>query len=149
VGRRFDKGRDWIVTPSDAHCTTVWIDFLTGIQNASTELLDHEMDRQRLGLTDLILCEVLQTVRGDALFLETERLISRFEVHSTGGAELATASARNYRTLRTRGVTVRTTIDCLIASFCILNGHSPLHRDRDFDAFEKYLGLRVVNPELF
>jgi predicted nucleic acid-binding protein len=126
--------------------TTVWIDFLAGVHNAQTLWLDREMDYQRLGLTDLILCEVLQGVRGDALFLETERQMLRFEVYSTGGVELATASARNYRQLRARGITVRTTIDCLIASFCILNGHSLLHRDRDFDPFEEYLGLWVVHP---
>jgi hypothetical protein len=67
-----------------------------------------------------------------------------FEVFDSGGAELAVAAARNYRLLREQGLTVRTTIDCLIATFCLENGHELLHRDRDFDVFEARLGLRVV-----
>jgi predicted nucleic acid-binding protein len=63
-----------------------------------------------------------------------------------GGTNLALAAADNYRKLRKKGLTVRKTIDCLIATFCILNGHSLLHSDRDFDAFEKELGLQVVRP---
>jgi hypothetical protein len=61
-------------------------------------------------------------------------------------AELAIASAENYRALRDRGVTVRKTIDCMIATFCIVEGYELLHRDRDFDAFELQLGLRVIHP---
>jgi predicted nucleic acid-binding protein len=63
-----------------------------------------------------------------------------------GGIELAVATARNYRRLRAQGRTVRTTIDGLIATFCLLNGHALLHSDRDFDQFEELLGLRVVHP---
>jgi len=63
----------------------------------------------------------------------------------TGGADLVRETARNYRTLRSRGHTVRKTIDCLIATFCIREHHSLLHRDRDFDPFEKLLELSVVH----
>jgi predicted nucleic acid-binding protein len=56
------------------------------------------------------------------------------------------ASAQNYRFLRSHGHTVRKTIDCLIATFCLTEQHSLLHRDRDFDPFEKYLGLHVLHP---
>lgn len=62
------------------------------------------------------------------------------------GVELAISSAGNYRLLRTKGTTVRKMIDCLIATFCIENGHLLLHRDRDFEPFEQYLGLRVIHP---
>jgi predicted nucleic acid-binding protein len=126
--------------------TTVWIDYLGGAVNPHTHWLDQELHRQRLGLTDLILCEVLQGIRGDATFRRVRQEMMKFEVFDTGGVELAVASAENYRTLRAQGHTVRKTIDCLIASFCILNGHSLLHRDRDFDAFEKHLELRVIHP---
>ncbi|MGA7315728.1 MAG: hypothetical protein WBX22_17330 [Silvibacterium sp.] len=68
------------------------------------------------------------------------------EVFATGGVELAVASARNYRTLRALGHAVRKTVDGLIATFCLDPGHALLHRDRDFDPFEKHLGLRVVHP---
>src|SRR5271170_161501 len=126
--------------------TTVWIDYLGGITNPETLWLDSQVSRQRLGLTDIILCEVLQGIPDDAAFRRVQRRLLSFEVFETGGVELAVASAQNYRILRTHGHTVRKTIDCLIATFCIETGHSLLHRDRDFDAFERHLRLRVVHP---
>jgi predicted nucleic acid-binding protein len=124
--------------------TSVWIDFLAGRSNVETEWLARELVQQRMGLTDLILCEVLQGVRGERAFAKVQEQLLEFEVFDSGGAEVAVAAARNYRSLREQGLTVRTTIDCLIATFCLENGHSLLHRDRDFDVFEKRLGLRVV-----
>ena len=126
--------------------TTVWIDYLRGTANPHTDWLDRELNRQRLGLTDLILCEVLQGIVGDSTFTRVRRDLSRFEVFDTGGEALAVAAARNYRSLRSSGHTVRKTIDCLIATFCLMERHSLLHRDHDFAPFEKYLGLRVVHP---
>ena len=128
--------------------TTVWIDYLSGAPTPQTDWLDREVRHQRIGLTDIILCEVLQGVRDDRLFAEVQAELLRFEVFSTGGMELAIATARNYRVLRARGRTVRTTIDGLIATFCLLNGHALLHNDRDFDSFEQVLGLHVVHPHL-
>jgi hypothetical protein len=126
--------------------TTVWIDYLGGTANPHTDWLDRELNQQRLGLTDLILCEILQGIRGDSTFMRVRRDLSKFEVFETGGEALAVASAQNYRSLRSRGHTIRKTIDCLIATFCLTEGHSLLHRDHDFDPFEKHLGLRVVHP---
>ena len=126
--------------------TTVWIDYLGGTVNQHTDWLDQELNQQRLGLTDLILCEVLQGIRGDSTFKHVRRDLSRFEVFDTGGEALAVASAQNYRFLRSHGHTVRKTIDCLIATFCLTEQHSLLHRDRDFDPFERYLGLHVLHP---
>ena len=126
--------------------TTVWIDYLGGTNNPETFWLDQELTRQRLGLTDLILCEVLQGVREHTLFTQVREELLTFHLFETGGKELAIASAINYRTLREQGYTVRRTIDCLIATFCLEAGHELLHRDRDFDVFERALGLRVVHP---
>ncbi len=126
--------------------TTVWIDYLAGMANPHTDWLDRELNRQRLGLTDLILCEVLQGIQGDADFLRVRRELSKFMVFATGGEDLAVASAQNYRSLRLHGFTVRKTIDCLIATFCLAEGHSLLHRDHDFEPFEKHLGLRIIRP---
>ena len=126
--------------------TTVWIDYLGGINNAQTAWLDKEISHQRLGLTDIMLCEVLQGVRGEAAFARVRNDLSKFQVFTTGGIDLAVAAAQNYRSLRRRGHTVRKTIDCLIATLCLEAGHWPLHRDRDFDPFEQHLGLSVVHP---
>ncbi len=98
------------------------------------------------GLTDLILCEVLQGIRSEREFSQVRRELGKFELFATSGEELAVAAASNYRTLRERGRTVRKTIDCLIATSCILRGHSLLHRDRDFAPFEQLLGLSVIHP---
>ena len=126
--------------------TTVWIDYLQGAQNAETDWLNAEFDRQRLGLTNIILCEVLQGVRDDAMAKQVETALTKCEVFDMGGVALAREAARNYRTLRSRGHTVRKTIDCLIATFCLQGQHSLLHRDRDFEPFEKLLGLPVIHP---
>jgi predicted nucleic acid-binding protein len=126
--------------------TTVFVDYLRGLRNAETEYFDRELGRLRFGLTDLILCEVLQGIRDERAFTRVLRELRRFEVFETGGHELEIAAARNFRSLRERGRTVRKTIDCLIATLCLRDGHSLLHRDRDFDHFEQILGLAVIHP---
>jgi predicted nucleic acid-binding protein len=126
--------------------TTVWVDYLRGTRNPETDWLDREAGRERLGLTDLILCEVLQGVRSDREFRRVRAELLKFELFETGGERLATAAARNFRSIREKGRTVRKTVDCLIATFCLANGHTLLHRDRDFDAFEQDLGLAVLHP---
>ena len=126
--------------------TTVWIDYLGNVSNRETNWLIRELGRQPLGLTDIILCEVLQGIRSDAAFAGVRHDLEKLYIFDTGGSELAVAAAQNYRRLRQAGYTVRTTIDCLIATFCLEAGHALLHRDRDFDPFEEYFGLRVVHP---
>lgn len=126
--------------------TTVWIDYLQGVRNPETDWLEGELDRQRLGLTDVILCEVLQGVRDDVVAKEVERKLLELDVFVTGGVDLAREAARNYRALRSRGRTVRKTIDCVIATFCLRERHALLHRDRDFDPFEEFLALSVIHP---
>lgn len=127
--------------------TTVWIDYLRGTENPETRWLDRELQRQRLGLTDLILCEVLQGIRDQSAFAKVRADLLKFQVFPTGGSILAIAAAQNYRDLRQRGYTVHKTIDCLIATFCLEARHELLHRDRDFDCFEKVLGLQVLHAE--
>ena len=126
--------------------TTVWIDYLNGVQTPQTDWLDTEVEKQRLGLTDLILCEILQGVKTDEQATEAQRELMKFEVMPMSGIELAVAAAQNYRKLRAKGRTVRKTVDCLIATFCLMNGFTLLHNDRDFDPFEEILGLRVIHP---
>jgi len=126
--------------------STVWIDFLAARASPETLFVKKEFTRRKIGLTDLILCEVLQGLRDEASFERIRLLLTMLPMLDTGGAELAVASARNYRALQAKGITVRKTIDCLIATFCIEQGHALLHRDRDFDPFEVHLGLRVIHP---
>jgi predicted nucleic acid-binding protein len=126
--------------------TTVWIDFLNGASTPETEWLDRQLTQQRLGLLDLILCEVLQGVPTEEKAADVFRELRTFEIFASGGVDLAMSAARNYRLLREQGRTVRRTIDCLIATFCLTGGHALLHNDRDFDPFEEHLGLTVIHP---
>ncbi|MGB8579795.1 MAG: PIN domain nuclease [Candidatus Sulfotelmatobacter sp.] len=125
--------------------TTVWVDYLRAVENPETVWLDAQLERRRMGLTDLILCEVLQGISQERDFVQVQKELLKFKIFRTGGSELAVAAAQNYRDLRRSGYTVRKTIDCLIATFCLLGKHELLHRDRDFDCFERLLGLKVVH----
>jgi len=126
--------------------STVWIDYLNGVATPETEWLDRESTRQRLGLIDLMVCEILQGLANDEDATRVLRQLRRFEIFETGGVELAAAAAHNYRQLRRRGRTIRKTIDCLIATFCLREAHALLHSDHDFNAFEELLQLQVVHP---
>jgi hypothetical protein len=127
--------------------TSVWVDYLNNVTTPETEWLDSQLTRQPLGLLDLMVCEILQGLTTDEEAARVLRDLKRFQLFETGGLELATAAARNYRLLRAKGRTVRKTIDCIIATYCIREGHSLLHCDRDFDPFEQLLGLIVVHPD--
>jgi len=126
--------------------TSVWIDYLRGVRNIETDYFDRELSRQRFGLTDLILCETLQGIENEKASMRVLRELRKFEIFETGGKDMAIEAARNFRSLRQRGRTVRKTVDCLIATFCLRHGHSLLHRDRDYDSFEDFLGLTVIHP---
>jgi predicted nucleic acid-binding protein len=125
--------------------STVWIDYLNEVETPETRWLDSQLDQQRLGLLDLMLCEVLQGIDSDAQARIVLEHMKGFAILESGGTDLAVAAAGNYRALRQHGRTVRKTIDCLIATFCIREGHQLLHCDRDFDPFEERLGLQVVH----
>jgi predicted nucleic acid-binding protein len=126
--------------------STVWIDYLNGQVTPQTNWLTNEMGQQRLGITDLILCEVLQGIRDDGMSKKVHQEMSAYEIYETGGHNLAVAAAQNYRFLRKNSITVRKTIDCLIATFCLQQGFTLIHNDRDFEPFEKFLGLSVIHP---
>jgi predicted nucleic acid-binding protein len=126
--------------------TSVLIDFLMAKANPQSLWLKEQVDSRRIAITTLIQCEVLQGIRVDRQFAEAAEVLNQFEIFETGSKELALASARNYRALHKVGITVRSTIDSLIATFCIEEQHVLLHNDRDFDAFETHLGLKVLHP---
>ena len=126
--------------------STVWIDYFNGVETPQTNYLDSILDQAPILVGDLILAEVLQGFRKDASFEKARRALGNFIQSSMVSPELALQSARNYRFLRQNGVTVRKTIDSLIATYCIENGHELLHNDSDFDGYEQHLGLLVVHP---
>lgn len=123
--------------------SSVWIDFFRGLDCAQTRRLDELLRRHQVLTGDLILAQVLQGFRDDLKFRRARRWLGRLAYADLAGREVALQAARNYRLLRCQGVTVRKTIDVLIATFCIRNGHSLLYTDRDFDPMVEHLGLRA------
>ncbi|MCC7117439.1 MAG: PIN domain nuclease [Anaerolineales bacterium] len=126
--------------------TSVWVDYFNGVKNSQTDYLDIVLDKAPILIGDLILSEVLQGFRHDPDFEKVRRALARFTQVNMVGPMVAIQSARNYRLLRQKGVTVRKTIDSLIATYCIENEHELLHNDSDFDGYETHLGLRVLHP---
>jgi predicted nucleic acid-binding protein len=124
--------------------TSVWIDYFNGQENAATRRLDELLSSTIVIVGDLILAEVLQGFRSDADHRTAKNLLMNLDVRVLGGVALALKAADNFRALRAKGITVRKTVDCVIATYCMEHAISLLHNDRDFDAFEKHLGLRVV-----
>jgi predicted nucleic acid-binding protein len=128
----------WIVDSS------VWIDYFGGTVTPQTDRLDAALGREAIGLGDIILCEVLQGYRSQRDFEAARQALLAFPIYTIGGIEIAFQSAENCRAPRRRGVTVRKTVDCLIATFVTESGFSLLHSYRDFDVFETHLGLDVI-----
>ncbi len=124
--------------------SSVWIDYFRGTSTAQTERLDGLLDIEPLAVGDLILTEVLQGFASDRDFNAVWKMLTGLTVVELGGREIAIQAAKNFRTLRRLGVTVRKTIDTVIATRCIESGYDLLHSDRDFDPFARHLGLRVV-----
>ena len=124
--------------------SSVWIDFFRGTTTPQVELLDALLDRERLAIGDLIVTEVLQGFHSQREFDLASKALDAFTLIELGGRDVAVQAAMNFRTLRSLGITVRKTIDTIIATRCIRDGHTLLHCDRDFDAFSSHLGLRVA-----
>lgn len=121
--------------------SSVWIDFFRGVGTAEADRLDALLGSEALATADVVLAEVLQGFTREGDFQEGLRLLTSLRMVEVGGRDMAIKAARNFRTLRALGVTVRTTIDTLIATKCIESGHALLYSDRDFDPFVEHLGL--------
>ena len=122
--------------------SSVWIDFFRGTVTPQSERLDQLLGREPLLIGDLILAEVLQGFTSERDFNQARKMLGALELVNLGGAEMAVQAARNFRTVRADGVTLRKTIDTFIATCCIEQDHALLFSDRDFDPFVLHLGLR-------
>jgi predicted nucleic acid-binding protein len=123
--------------------TSVWIDYVRGIDAPHTNILDYELLYNRVVTGDIIITEFLQGFREEKDFNEAKKIMENLEYRDFLGKEIAIKAASNFRILRKKGITVRKTIDVIIATFCIENGFELIHNDRDFDPMEEYLGLLV------
>lgn len=127
--------------------SSVWIDYFNGRDTIQTAKLDELLGADLLGLGDLILTEVLQGFRSDADYRVAKQMLTSLTVFNMLGLEVAIKSADNFRELREQGITIRKTVDVIIATFCIENGHSLLFSDKDFIPFVNNLGLSAVLVE--
>jgi predicted nucleic acid-binding protein len=125
--------------------SSVWVEYFRGKITRQTDRLDLLLGHEPLAIGDLILAEVLQGFGSDHDFRSAQRLLTSLLVVEMGGHKIAIQAAKNYRVLRRRGVTIRKTIDAIIATRCIESGYDLLHCDRDFDPFAAYLGLTVIS----
>jgi len=124
--------------------SSVWIDYFNGKITKQTNLLHSLLGNELIVVGDLILTEVLQSFQNDKDFKKAGELLDSLIFRQMLGKELAVKSAKNYRRLRKKGVTVRKTIDVIIATFCIANNLPLLHSDRDFNPMQKHLNLKVI-----
>ena len=124
--------------------SSVWIDYFNGTITPQTDKLDGLLGHEALAVGDLILTEVLQGFDDDRDFHAARKLLALLTVVEIGGTDVAIAAAENFRALRKLGVTVRKTIDTMIATRCIESGYELLHSDRDFEPFVTHLNLRSV-----
>jgi len=122
--------------------SSVWIDYFRGTSTPQAEMLDSLLGVEPIATGDLILTEVLQGFPTERDFNQAKTLMTSLEVIELGGPEIAIQAARNYRRLRALGVTVRKTIDTIIATRCIESGMALLYSDKDFDPFVEHLGLQ-------
>jgi len=123
--------------------SSVWVDYFNGRRSAETDYLDNLLGKEPIAIGDLVLIEVLQGFKNDSDYKTARELLTSLAVFTLGGEKIAIKSADNFRLLRKRGVTVRKTIDVLIATFCIEKNLSLLHSDKDFEPFHEHLKLET------
>jgi len=126
--------------------SSVWIDYFNGKPTWQTDLLDHYLSDVPIIMGDLILTEVLQGFKSDKDFETAKSFLTALPFRQMGGYNIAIQSAQNYRKLRKVGITVRKTIDVIIATFCIVEGFTLLHDDRDFDPISSQFPLNTSMP---
>ncbi|MCW9706387.1 type II toxin-antitoxin system VapC family toxin [Fodinibius salsisoli] len=123
--------------------TSVWVDYFNGIENQQTESLDQVLSEQSVLLGDIILTEILQGFDSDKEFRLAKQALDPLDCVHLGGKSLAIKAASNFRFLRSKGVTIRKTVDMLIGSWCIEHEVELLHNDKDFDQIATQLPLQI------
>ena len=124
--------------------SSVWIDFFRGTVTPQVDALDRLLGEELVAIGDLMMTEVLQGFASERDFNKARRMLGTLDLVEIGGRDVMIEAARYFRDLRGRGITIRKTIDTLIATRCIVSGYRLLYSDRDFDPFVTHLGLERV-----
>ena len=127
--------------------SSVWVDYFRGTATPQVEKLDTLLGSEVIATGDLILAEVLQGFVSDHEFNQARKLLTSLVVVDMVGQTIAIQAAKHFRVLRALGITVRKTIDTVIATRCIESRLPLLYSDRDFDPFVTHLGLRSALSE--
>lgn len=127
--------------------SSVLIDYFNGNENWQVQYLDQILGVEILVIGDYVLTEVLQGFRRDKDFEQAKMILKSFPCYEICGEKNAIKSAENYRILRKKGITIRKSIDSIIATFCIEHDFTLLHNDKDFIPFEKHLGLKSIKKQ--
>jgi len=126
--------------------SSVWIDYFRGTPTPQAEMLDSLLGSEPVVTGDLVLTEVLQGFDSEHDFNQARKLLASLVVVDLVGRDIAIQAAWNFRALRALGITVRKTIDTVIATRCIASSLTLLYSDKDFDPFVQHLGLRSALP---
>ena len=124
--------------------SSVWIDFFRDRTTPQVERLVSLLLASEPAMGDLVLAEILQGCDTDKEFNQILRFLQPLPIIQISDEAIAIQAARHYRTLRALGITVRKSIDTLIATRCISDGHALLYSDKDFDPFVAHLGLSTA-----
>ena len=135
------------IDPQRGACALIAVDYFRGTQNSQTNRLDALLGNQPVATGDLVLAEVLQGFGSIQDFNQGKKLLTSLPIIDLVGEDIAIQAAKNFRTLRSRGITVQKTIDTLIATSCIQKGMALLYSNKDFDPFVEHLGLRTALPQ--
>ncbi|MCI0546507.1 MAG: PIN domain nuclease [Candidatus Rokubacteria bacterium] len=127
--------------------TTVWIDFLgakgTTFDRHLAELVESDAP---IALVDIVYCEVLQGIRDEDTYRRTRVSLLAHPILRPRGLETFETAANLYRTARRRGLTIRRSVDCLIAATCLESDAEIYHNDRDFDSLARVSRLTIYRP---
>ena len=124
--------------------TSVWIEFLNGVDTTGVRMLGDLIElEEEVCISDYILTEVLQGFRSDRDFGIAQKHLLRFPVYSLNGIDSYIKVAQIYRKCRKHGITIRKTVDCMIAQTAFENKLTLLHNDSDFDKIASVCTLKI------
>ena len=126
--------------------SSVWIDHFRDADTPESAALARLLAHRSVATADLVVAEVLQGIDKNSEFERVCRLFGELDLIVISDGAIAIEAARNFRRLRSLGITIRKTVDTLIATRCIQDGHQLLYSDRDFDPFVEHLGLESTMP---
>ena len=124
--------------------TSVWINYLNGINSIECDALDGALDEGTVAIGDIVFLEILQGFKNDSDYNKTRIQLSQFDQYELFGQHMIEKCASNFRYLRKKGITIRSTTDVIIATYCIDNNLPLLFSDKDFLPFVEHLNLRSV-----